>query len=105
MDNPRLKLHLTESAYYAVLDHAFKYDIKNPLPALIYNKHTNEYEIRTYSNEVVEEMIGEYRKKGQTLVYQVGRINLCIENTVLISEIKGKVLDYMHGKFCIKMLS
>ncbi len=105
MDNTRLKLHLTESAYYAVLDHTFKPDLKNPLPALIYNQHTNEYEIRAYSYEVVEKMISEYRKKGKTLVYQVGCINLCIENTVLISEIKEKVLDYMHGKFFIKMLS
>ncbi len=101
MDNPHLKLNITKAAYHAVLDQTFKYGLTNPLPVLYYNNRTNEYEIEAYCSADVDKMKRAYTQKGHNLVYQIGRINICIENLELAEQLEGKTLDYIDGKFII----
>lgn len=102
MDDPCLKLTLTERAYNALVMKSIGVGIDNPLPLLRYNQQTREYEIsaRGYSN--IKKLQKTNIQHGKYLVYQVGRINVCFEDQELVSRLKGKMFDYWNGRFLLK---
>ncbi len=101
MSKSSLNLAITESAYHAVLNKIFSQSLTDPLPALNYNKQIKKYEVGAYDSTDVKKLKKEYAQKNQQLIYQVGRINICIENAHLIKQINGKTLDYISGEFLI----
>jgi len=97
----QFNLTITESAYYAVLNIVSQMNLIDPLPALTYNDKIKAYEISAYSLISVNEIKNKYAKENRQLVYQIGRLNMLIENPELIKQINGKCLNYINGSFII----
>lgn len=101
-NNPKLKLELTERAYYAILDQTIKHELFDPLPVLRYNADSDSFEIGAMTSKDVDKLKVIYNQNNQQLVYQVGRINICIEEQELVEKVTGMLLDYLEGDFILK---